>query len=77
MIDGETGLVFRAGSQHDLFIAIKALIIDHQFLSLMSRNARGHTLLKAPNSVETYSTILNHKSKMTINDGDQGFARAA
>ncbi len=77
MEDGETGLVFRAGNQHDLFMAIKALIIDRQFLSLLGRNARRHTLLKAPDSMDTYGTILNSETKPVITVEQQGFARAA
>lgn len=58
MIDGETGVVFRAGSTSDLVSAIRSMISDRQQIASMGINARRFTLDKAPDSNETYSTIL-------------------
>jgi hypothetical protein len=60
MIDGETGVVFRAGSTIDLATAIRLLASDPPRIAAMGRNARRFTLDKAPGSNETYSTILQH-----------------
>jgi hypothetical protein len=58
MVDGETGLVFRAGSTGALAAAITYMVSDPQRLTSMGCNARRFTLDKAPDSNETYSTIL-------------------
>jgi glycosyltransferase involved in cell wall biosynthesis len=60
MIEGETGLVFRAGSTGDLVRAIRLLASDTQLIATLGRNARRFTLDKAPDSNGTYSTILHH-----------------
>jgi glycosyltransferase involved in cell wall biosynthesis len=60
MVDGETGVVFRAGSTNDLAGAISSMISDPQRIARMGINARRFTLDKAPDSNETYSTILQH-----------------
>jgi glycosyltransferase involved in cell wall biosynthesis/predicted metal-dependent phosphoesterase TrpH len=62
MIEGETGVVFRAGSTGDLGAAITSMIADPQRITTMGLNARRFTLDKAPDSNETYSTILQHDS---------------
>lgn len=59
MIDGETGLVFRAGSRSGLIGAIREMIADPLRITLMGLNARSFTRDKAPGSTETYSTILH------------------
>jgi glycosyltransferase involved in cell wall biosynthesis len=59
MIQGETGFVFRAGSTDDLAAAIRSMVIDPQQITQMGINARRFTLDKAPDSNETYSTILH------------------
>jgi len=59
MLDGETGVVFRAGSKDDLSAAIRVMISDPERMNLMGLNARRFTLEKAPDSSQTYSTILN------------------
>jgi glycosyltransferase involved in cell wall biosynthesis len=59
MIQGETGLVFRAGNADDLAAAIKTMISDPEHSTRMGRNARRFTLDKAPDSNQTYSTILH------------------
>jgi glycosyltransferase involved in cell wall biosynthesis len=58
MVDGETGLVFRAGSTGALAAAITYMVSDPQRITSMGCNARRFTLDKAPDSNETYSTIL-------------------
>jgi hypothetical protein len=58
MVDGETGLVFRAGSTDALAAAITYMVSDPQRITSMGCNARRFTLDKAPDSNETYSTIL-------------------
>ena len=58
MIDGETGLVFRAGSTAGLVSAIGAMVSDPTGIERMGRNARCFTLDKAPDGSQTYSTIL-------------------
>jgi glycosyltransferase involved in cell wall biosynthesis len=59
MIDGETGVVFRAGSKGDLVAAIRLMTSDPQRIALMGGNARRFTLDKAPDSSQTYNTILH------------------
>jgi len=51
--------VFHAGSTHALTAAIKPMILNPQLMALMGLNARRFTLEKAPDSTETYSTILH------------------
>jgi glycosyltransferase involved in cell wall biosynthesis len=62
MTDGETGLVFRAGSTVDLISAIRSMISVPQQIISMGFNARQFTLDKAPDSNQTYSTILHFDS---------------
>ena len=59
MIDGETGVVFRAGSKNDLASAIRFLTSDPEQLSRMGDNARRFTLTNAPDNSQTYNTILH------------------
>lgn len=73
MIDGETGLVFRAGSKRDLVAAIRLIISDPQWISLMGRNARNFTLEKAPDSSQTYNTILNITTQRATRTPDPDF----
>ena len=65
MIDGETGVVFRAGSTNGLVAAVRSMISDPEQISRMSGNARRFTLDKAPDSSETYSSILSKKGDKT------------
>jgi glycosyltransferase involved in cell wall biosynthesis len=60
MIDGETGVVFRAGRKNELVNAIRYLTSDPDHISRLSINARRYTLTNAPDSAQTYSTILHH-----------------
>lgn len=60
MVEGDTGVVFRAGSTNDLVAAISYMISDPHHIPRMGINARRFTLDKAPDSSETYSTILQH-----------------
>jgi len=66
MIDGETGMVFRAGSTVGLVSAIRSMISDQQQITRMGLNARRFTLDKAPDSNHTYSTILHHLDTQPI-----------
>lgn len=59
MIDGETGFVFRAGSKDDLAATIRLMCSDPERMSRMGHNARRFTREKAPDSSQTYSTILH------------------
>jgi glycosyltransferase involved in cell wall biosynthesis len=59
MIDGETGAVFRAGNKNSLTSAIRMLASDPERLSLMGQSARHFTLSNAPDSSQSYSTILH------------------
>jgi glycosyltransferase involved in cell wall biosynthesis len=59
MVDGETGLVFRAGSTGGLCDAIRQIVASPSRLAEMSANARRFTLDHAPDSSHTYSTILH------------------
>jgi len=59
MIDGHTGIIFKAGNAIDLVAAIRSLIRDPQRITRLSSNARRFTLDQAPASNETYSTILH------------------
>ena len=59
MRDGETGIVFRAGSVKGLVDAVRLLITDPERMSRMGQNARDFTLTNAPDINETYNTILH------------------
>jgi hypothetical protein len=59
MIDGETGMVFRAGDTQGLVAAIRLMTTTPERLAVMGQNARRFTLDKAPDSSQTYSTILH------------------
>jgi glycosyltransferase involved in cell wall biosynthesis len=65
MVDGETGVVFRAGSKNALVSALNFLLSDPQQLTLMSCNARNFTLVNAPDSSRNYSTILHLDQQQT------------
>jgi glycosyltransferase involved in cell wall biosynthesis len=77
MLNGETGVVFHAGSTNDLVTVIRSMISDPQQITRMGINARRFTLEKAPDSNETYSTILQHDTRRPINDDSSFFADAA
>ena len=76
MVDAETGMVFRAGSSAGLVSAIRAMISDPQRMTAMGRNARRFTLDKAPDSTDTYSTILQHAPLRTAGDDNPLLAAA-
>jgi len=59
MIDGETGVVFRAGSTSDLVAAIRFLASDPEQIARMGLNARRFIQVNAPDSNQTFSTILH------------------
>jgi len=59
MIDGETGVVFQAGSKSSLTAAIRSLTSGPERLSRMRLSARHFTLTNAPDSSQTYNTILH------------------
>jgi glycosyltransferase involved in cell wall biosynthesis len=77
MIDGETGMVFRAGSTIDLATAIRSMITDPKRITRMGSNARRFTLDKAPDSNETYNTILKHRNFKPTDGENPSFAEAA
>ncbi|MEI6205168.1 MAG: glycosyltransferase [Desulfuromonadales bacterium] len=77
MIDGETGVVFRAGSQSNLVTAIRLMILDPERISRMGRNARRFTLDKAPDSSQTYGTILHLDAQQHVVPHDTGTDFAA
>ncbi|MEI6215257.1 MAG: glycosyltransferase [Desulfuromonadales bacterium] len=77
MVNGETGAVFRADSTADLVRAIRAMISDPEKLSLMGKMARCFTLDNAPDSSQTYSTILHLDSPQAQFDGNTTFAAAS
>jgi len=76
MVDGETGVVFRAGIKDDLVSAIRLMISDPQRIPLMGDNARRFTLANAPDSSQTYSTILHlgEQQLAETHDADSGLA---
>ena len=76
MIDGETGVVFRAGSKDDLSNAIRLVSSDPERMSLMGNNARRFTLEKAPDSNQTYSTILHLAPQLITPEEGSSFACA-
>jgi len=76
MIDGETGLVFRAGSKNRLIAAVRVMISDPERRALMGRNARRFTLANAPDSNQTYSTILHLDVQQNTPDENTGFTCA-
>lgn len=59
MVDGETGVVFRAGNKISLVTVITFLTSDPERISRMGGHARRFTLSNAPDSSQTYSTILH------------------
>jgi glycosyltransferase involved in cell wall biosynthesis/predicted metal-dependent phosphoesterase TrpH len=68
MIDGETGVVFRANSKDGLASAISFLTSNPGHISRMGGNARRFTLTNAPDSNQTYSTIF-HRDAPPFTDG--------
>jgi hypothetical protein len=76
MIDGETGVVFRAGSTVDLVSAISFMVSDPQRIARMGGMARRFTLDKAPDSNQTYSTILHLDPQQNTSGADTLSARA-
>ena len=58
MVDGETGMVFSAGSGADLAAAIRHFLNNRAILAEMGHNARRFTLHSAPAAGDVYSTIL-------------------
>lgn len=72
MIDGETGVVFRAGSIDQLVSAIRFMISDPQRIPLMGDNARRFTLANAPDSSQTYSTILHLDAQQLAESNNTG-----
>jgi glycosyltransferase involved in cell wall biosynthesis len=77
VVDGETGVVFRAGSSANLTSAIRVLASDPQLMIGMGRNARRFTLENAPDSNDTYNTILQHDRFRTSDEEGTRFAEAA
>jgi len=65
MVDGETGLVFAAGSLPGLVGSIRSLIGDRAGLAEMGRSARRFTLSNAPESAATFTTILRSVSHIS------------
>jgi glycosyltransferase involved in cell wall biosynthesis len=59
IIEEETGLVFSAGNLDELVAMIMKMAGNRLVLSLMGENARAFVLAKAPDTTETYSTILH------------------
>jgi glycosyltransferase involved in cell wall biosynthesis len=76
MIDDETGVVFKAGSTSDLVAAIRLMILDPARISRMSHNARRFTLDKAPDSNQTYNTILHFDTLSSASGENPTFADA-
>ena len=74
MIDGETGVVFRAGSTKGLADAIRLLASDPERIARMGLNARYYTLTNATDSNENYSTILHFNQQPGTPDVDTSFA---
>ena len=70
MVDGETGVVFRAGSKDNLVSAIRLMISDPQQIPLMGDNARRYTLANAPDNSQTYSTILHLEDQQFAETND-------
>ena len=58
MVDGETGMVFSAGSGAELAAAIRYFLNNRAILAEMGHNARRFTLHSAPAAGDVYSTIL-------------------
>ncbi len=61
MVEGETGLVFKAEDLDGFVAALRKMADNRTVLEKMSKNARRFILEKAPDSVDTYSTILRTK----------------
>jgi glycosyltransferase involved in cell wall biosynthesis len=76
MIEGETGAVFRAGNKDDLVRAIRGFCDDRQATAVMGQDARRFILAKAPDSTNTYSTILNCKGAAPDRDNTELAAAA-
>jgi glycosyltransferase involved in cell wall biosynthesis len=67
MIEGETGLVVRAGSKLELVSSIRTMISNPVLTNRMGKKARLFTIDKAPERSETYSTILKADANQYIN----------
>jgi glycosyltransferase involved in cell wall biosynthesis len=59
MCDGETGIVFPAGSQSGLVGAIRKFTLHRNRLAEMGCNARAFTVRTAPDAATTYGAILH------------------
>lgn len=76
MIDGETGVVFRAGGKSALVAAIRLMISDPERITRMGQNARRFTLANAPDSNQTYSTILHLDTQRSAAEEGAAFTRS-
>ena len=59
MRDGETGVVFPAGSRSGLVEAVRRLTQKKSRLAAMGRSARLFTVSSAPDAATTYSSIIH------------------
>jgi glycosyltransferase involved in cell wall biosynthesis len=66
MMDGETGIVVRAGSREDLLDVILALLAEPERIRAMGRKARAFTEERQVAAEDIYSTIL-HLQKEAVN----------
>jgi len=69
MLDGETGVVFKAGSHRELAEAIRYAIANPLQLALMGQAARHFTVNRAPATQSTLQTVL-HMNQTTETTGD-------
>ncbi len=58
MIEGETGLVFKAEKSEELIAELRKIVKNPAMLAEMRQNARTFILENAPDAIDTYSTIL-------------------
>ena len=66
MMDGETGVVVRAGSREDLLDAILSFLADPERITTMGRRARAFTEERQVAVDDIYCTIL-HRQKEAVN----------
>lgn len=65
VLDGNTGMIFKAGDKRDLKTAIKSIAFDRFTITAMGQSARCFTINKAPDGEPYYNTLLQYGQPAT------------
>ncbi len=66
MLDGKTGSVFKAGNSRDLAESIKKFSDNKNAVQAVGENARLFTISRAPDSRDSFSTLLNARNNNSV-----------